>query len=292
MIFYFNAVGLAVGSIPERVFQGSNKAGEVIFACPTAKSNAVDVAFTLPDGKITPPFLMDSIESVGGVFCKDGEQFNFWKISLPASVTYIAGMVKFQFFVTNASGERLATSVNAFMVEKGVPVVEPEKTDSWEGVAERLAILDEAIDLIAKKDRINEIDENFPRLEETVSNLTTLIESANKNVAFENYESCFNAFLNADALEYKVGQSVYIKTLKVPDLWVYEVGGNRVEDAFMGEDEFLTTLQTNGKVKVGSYTLCVLESSKLDLSLFVARNEITVTDNGDGTATLVLNIGE
>ena len=291
MIFYFNAVGLAVGSVPTRVFQGSNKASEIIFACPTDKSNVVEVAFTLANGKSTPCFLMDSIKSVGGVFDNEGEEFNFWKFSLLSNITYACGPVNVQFFVNNATGERLATATCSFMVEKGVIAEEPEKTDTWEQVVSKLALLNDVGDLIAMKESIDEIVANFSQIQNAFPRLIALAECASKAVAYDNYEECVNAFLEADATEYKIGQSVYIKELHVPDLWVFSIESNFENSNFSGTPEILARLDAEGFIRVGYYKLSKLETLKVDLSNYVMKTEIDVIDNADGTATLVLNVG-
>lgn len=292
MIFYFNANGAGVGSIPTRVFQGSDKASEIIFACPTSKDNVVDVAFTLPNGEATSCLLMDKEESAGGIYDAEGQEFSFYKIALPLSVTALEGVVRVQFFITCATGEKVATATNSFLVEKGVLAVEPEKTDSYSKVIERLASLEGIYDIINKKQRLEEIDAEVTEMKAAFPRLMALVESANCSLTFENYENFVLSVSNYSNEELKVGQSVYIKTLNVPDVWVYSVNTEFANYSFVSEEQTLKDIEESGYLTVGYYTFAGLETLKVDLEDYLTKEQIDVTDNGDGTATLVIGVGE
>ena len=78
MIFYYNADGSLLSAVFDEVYQGSNKANSIYFACPTARSNTVNVAFTLPDGTSTARHVMtiQGTEGLNGVYNASGQSFN------------------------------------------------------------------------------------------------------------------------------------------------------------------------------------------------------------------------
>ncbi len=128
MIFYFNADGSQLGVLPEKVYQGSNKASTIYFVCPTHKDNIVCVAFTLPDGTDVPKEVMSFLTN----FELDGSKTAYcYKYDLPLSITSIAGNVNVQFYICNGGGEITSTAKTTFYVERGVNAVEPEKGDSY-----------------------------------------------------------------------------------------------------------------------------------------------------------------
>lgn len=128
MIFYFNADGSQLGVLPEKVYQGSNKASTIYFVCPTHKDNIVCVAFTLPDGTDVPKEVMSFLTN----FELDGSKTAYcYKYDLPLSITSIAGNVNVQFYICSNSGEITSTAKTTFYVERGVNTVEPEKGDSY-----------------------------------------------------------------------------------------------------------------------------------------------------------------
>lgn len=125
MIFLFNSDGGAVSVLPEKIYQGSNKANAVYFLCPTSSDNAVSVAFTLADGSSIPQVPMLYEPEMKGLADDGGNTVNAWVYSVPSVITHKAGTVTVQFFI--ADGETTtATAATQFTVEKGVPAVEPE----------------------------------------------------------------------------------------------------------------------------------------------------------------------
>ena len=156
MIFYYNAGGDILSAIFDEVYQGSNKANTIYFVCPSARSNAVSVAFTLPDGTNTSRHVMELEGESGldGVY--DGEEnvFNVWKYKVPSAITEKIGTVRVQFYVATPT-ETIATAAVDFTVRKGVSGVSPEIGDSYEELvsmmSEYSARMDDAEGDIADK---------------------------------------------------------------------------------------------------------------------------------------------
>lgn len=150
MIFYFNSDGKLINSVPSNVYQGSNKASRIYFVCPTAQSNVISVAFTLPSGLYSSKRMLTRTELTGdGIGLSSGNGkvvneedvgFNVWQYDIPFSVTEYAGQVTVQFFIDNGTGTTVATQSVMFLVEKGSGVVPPNiSDDEYQEIVETIA---------------------------------------------------------------------------------------------------------------------------------------------------------
>lgn len=129
MLFIFDASGSPLKVVPEKVFQGSNKANTVYFAMPmTAQNNyEVNVQYRLPTGDVLPLARMVPQGKIEGVTVDDMLVY-VWTIDLTLNVTSFVGQVTMQFFVQFGE-EIIATAAAEFVVSKGVPVKLPVATD-------------------------------------------------------------------------------------------------------------------------------------------------------------------
>ena len=138
MIFFFDANGNPIQNIPQKVYQGSNKASVIYFAYPLSSTLAnvvfVNAAFNLPNGFNTEPQLMVKVTDTGlsNITDAEGNVYSVWQLSLTAPITSYSGNVTCQFFVTTSSAV-VATASSQFFVEKGVlPVNPPAEGDSYQ----------------------------------------------------------------------------------------------------------------------------------------------------------------
>lgn len=156
MIFYYNASGDILSAVFDEVYQGSNKANTIYFVSPSARSNTVTVAFTLPDGTDTSRHAMALLGDSGlnGVYDGEGNVFNVWTFKVPSAITQNRGTVRAQFYVVTPT-ETISTAAVDFTVRKGVSGVTPEIGDSYEELVSLLseysARMDDAEDDIAEK---------------------------------------------------------------------------------------------------------------------------------------------
>ncbi len=129
MLFIFDASGSPLKVVPEKVFQGSNKANTVYFAMPMVAQNPyeVNVQYRLPTGDVLPLARMVPQGKIEGVTV-DGMLVFVWTNDLTLNVTSFVGQVTMQFFVQFGE-EIIATAAAEFVVSKGVPVKLPVATD-------------------------------------------------------------------------------------------------------------------------------------------------------------------
>ena len=128
MLFIFDGSGNSLKVVPEKVYQGSNKANTVYFAMPLSAliPYEVNVQYRLPTGEVLPTASMVAQGKVDGVTYGDKPVF-VWTIDLTSTVTSFVGQVTMQFFVQFGE-EIIATAAGEFIVSKGVPVKLPTPT--------------------------------------------------------------------------------------------------------------------------------------------------------------------
>lgn len=128
MLFIFDTSGNPLKVVPEKVYQGSNKANTVYFAMPLSALTPyeVNVQYRLPTGEVLPTARMVAQGKVDGVTYGDNPVY-VWTIDLTSTVTSFAGQVTMQFFVQFGE-EIIATAAGEFIVSKGVPVRLPNPT--------------------------------------------------------------------------------------------------------------------------------------------------------------------
>lgn len=128
MLFIFDASGNSIKVVPEKVYQGSNKANTVYFAMPLSALTPyeVNVQYRLPTGEVLPTARMVAQGKVDGVTYGDNPVY-VWTIDITGTVTSFVGQVTMQFFVQFGE-EIIATAAGEFIVSKGVPVKLPTPT--------------------------------------------------------------------------------------------------------------------------------------------------------------------
>lgn len=114
MILYFDALGNITTLVPERVYQGSDKANTISIVAPFAISSGMDIRFTLPNGEIKGAYAL-----VNGQHFTDN--LNIWNYQIDAPITQYFGSVQFQIRVYNVAGQIIATGSDIFNVEEGIP---------------------------------------------------------------------------------------------------------------------------------------------------------------------------
>ena len=137
MIVFTRADGSVITVTPTPVYQGSALNGTVYFVAPYPRTNAVSLAFKLPDGTYTENYGMTSVSDLPGVTDSLGAEYSVWLWPTSnADITKQAGVVIAQFSVYLPNGQLLTTSRTSFNVEAGVlPIPPPEPTqDAWDQI--------------------------------------------------------------------------------------------------------------------------------------------------------------
>lgn len=119
MVIVIDAAGDILNTIPERVYQGSNLANDIVLVGVIPQQSEITIGFTLPNGIEYEPQL-----TTRGVASFDGKDQYYWRYEIPAALTELSGKVVFDFYLYN--GEQIiATGAGGFFVERGVPNILP-----------------------------------------------------------------------------------------------------------------------------------------------------------------------
>lgn len=216
MNFYCDSGGVIFHVDPERIFQGSAGVNKIRFVGQFPSNAQVLVSYKLPNGIWTVPKYMTFVSALEEVQAPNGGIFSVWESLLGATpkvdssgapvlvdgvqqyeldytITQNAGTVDVQFFVyapaeqSNVqNGARLATEISSITVEKGVPVVVPEysETDDYEVLLQQIlnaltGIVSEYQDV---EQRLTTAENNIGVLQEDTANLRTELDELTDTV--------------------------------------------------------------------------------------------------------------
>ena len=114
-----------------------------------------------------------------------------------------------------------------------------------------------------------------------IAQVEQIAKGAQQAVSFGGYKAMIDALNAADSSGYKLGQSIYIQSLNVPDLWVFLVLPEMyIPYSYSTDEEIVNQLNSSGRIHVGYYELSKLETGKVNLDY------TKVTSNGETLSTL------
>lgn len=102
-----------------------------------------------------------------------------------------------------------------------------------------------------------------------INEVDAVAKGANKAEGFASYSALITELNSASATAYKVGQSFFVQTLNVPDLWILSVESSSSTYTYTTDAAFITATGASGGQQVGYYKLAQLETQKVDLSNYV-----------------------
>ena len=143
MIILTNAQGDVLNTIPDKVYQGSNLANQIVIVSPWSANLQVTIAYKLPNGDFTEPKLMTAFATNP---LPENLQANAWSIDIDESVTENFGLVEFQFKAYNGT-QIIATGGCSFTVQHGVAPILPATPSQtiYEQILEAISVLSSTI---------------------------------------------------------------------------------------------------------------------------------------------------
>jgi len=108
--------------------------------------------------------------------------------------------------------------------------------------------------------------------QQELNEVRNIAEGAGAAMSFANYATLVSDFNSAADDDYKLGQSIYINTLDVPDLWIYEVSNISILYYYTTDEAFTDLLKQQGYVQIGYYKVAALETQKVDLTNYATLN--------------------
>lgn len=117
----------------------------------------------------------------------------------------------------------------------------------------------------------NSLNTNAKTVSGAINEVNTVAKNANIAKGFTNYQSLITELNSASSTAYKVGQSFYIQTKDVPDLWVISIESESSTYTYVDDATFVTATAVSGGQQVGYYKLGQLETQKVDLTNYVQK---------------------
>ena len=210
MIFFFDGLGNSIKSIPESINQSSNNASRIWFVMPTAPTNVVTVAFTLPNGQYSKPRIMtNATDGLGlvnnGVEITDNDDqiCNAWFYDVPKNLTTFAGKLKLQFTVTTAQGVEITTDSPEITIIKGAPSYTlPAPENEYQAIINAISAINLTLENLVE-DTSSEIEEFKSQITQQQQNFETQITEQQNNfeTAQTERQTQFEDYLNAQWTE-------------------------------------------------------------------------------------------
>lgn len=108
-----------------------------------------------------------------------------------------------------------------------------------------------------------------------INEVNGIAKGRNQAISYNNYQSMVTALNAAAKTAFSRGQNIYIRTLGVPDLWIYSVENTSVSYTYTTDAAIENALKT-GTVQMGYYKLSQLETQKVDLT--TVNNRLTALE--------------
>lgn len=149
--------------------------------------------------------------------------------------------------------------------------IAPEDGEYWAeciDVSEEFDGIDSKIDAVdAKVTAETTARENaIAEVNDKADVATNIAKGRNRSLAYKTYQEMvtdLNA-MESDALS--VGQNIYIGTVGIPDVWVYEVATDKVEYTYVSDEVIVSEVEGNTSLQIGYYRIAFLEGQKVDLT--------------------------
>ena len=119
-----------------------------------------------------------------------------------------------------------------------------------------------------------------------ISLTTDIAKGAQQAISEPNYETLINDILAWEQNDQNgnVGQSIYIETLEVPDIWISGKSVDYSGYTYTTDQDFIDAVNNNGgSIQIGYYNLSFLETQKVNLTNYVTL-EVLSTEVSDRTS--------
>jgi hypothetical protein len=227
MIFFFDARGNLIKSVPSDVKQGSNKASRVWFLMPTSSGNHVDVAFTLANGEHARkrPMTLATDTGIPDYKDQDGKQINAWYLDLLKDFTAYAGIATAQFFVTSSDEVITTKNVEITVLKGSAPSEFPLPDNDYDDIIQAIMGIKDIVtnfeeDIIERFDNLQKdyekdfneleigINSKFNELSATINNKFEETDVAQVIKNKNNIDALFNLQIKKNVLVYENAELV------------------------------------------------------------------------------------
>lgn len=120
------------------------------------------------------------------------------------------------------------------------------------------------------------VDGGLSIISESLSIVEGIAKGANRAWACPNYAEVIPILETSSVEEVNLGQSIYINTLNVPDLWVCKKYTDYKGYIYTTDDAFVEDLMSNSEhtVQIGYFGVAPLETQKVDLTEYASKEYV------------------
>lgn len=125
----------------------------------------------------------------------------------------------------------------------------------------------------------SELFDSNNNIVEAINTTHSIASGAQRGLGVSNYQTLieyFNLETTVGTM-YPIGQSIYIQTVEVPDLWIISKSDTHVPYTFVSDAQFIEDTSAVGGCQIGYYKFAQLETQKVDLTNYVTNNSLNST---------------
>lgn len=239
---------------PEQIYQGSNNVNEIFIIAPLSANTNFTMAFELPNGYKTQPYVLERIAPVSNTL-------NTWKLVVGHPLTQYYGKVNFQFKGV-INGTTTASGQGSFKVIEGVDWVLPALPDitTYELLVNKIAQVEGAV--INAEDNsqtaLSKSEDALAKSEQALEGIADAISKGNEayNLASSVETKASEALAKAETANTNASDALQVaeeaKTI------ASEKANSKVFDTYSDMVAWLRDVNNKGKVAVGT-TLYIKE---------------------------------
>lgn len=130
-------------------------------------------------------------------------------------------------------------------------------------------------------DRAEAAAKRTENIENMAEEAVSIAKGANQAISVADYSSLIERIKEADADEFKVGQNIYIEQKDIPDVWIAYVEPDQFTDYnYVSDEQFIADVNAYPYgISIGHYSVCFLETQKVDLAEYFKRTEVQTLVN-------------
>ena len=116
---------------------------------------------------------------------------------------------------------------------------------------------------------------------------TAIAKGAQQAIVFNTYGDMVTYLMGVDYADLNLGQSIYINTLNVPDIWISGVPITPVLYVYISDEQLINDVNSGGgQLQIGYATISFLETQKVDLTNYVTTNALSTAISSEASARI------
>lgn len=139
------------------------------------------------------------------------------------------------------------------------------------------------------------VDNEFLSASKRADEIEAIARGASKGKVYYDYQEMIEVLDNAPRDFLKMPDHIFLRKVDIPDLWVTYVENYYYPYSFESEEKVINDLKTMGFITVGYFSLCMLETQKVDLTDYAKKDQVPVIsanlkENGAYTLTITMGV--